>query len=40
MCANPIGMSIVKLVSHKENKVRVQGLDILDGTPIIDTKPY
>lgn len=37
---NPIGVSIVKLVSHRENKIKVQGLDILDGTPIIDIKPY
>jgi len=37
---NPIAISTVKLVSHKENILKVRGLDILDGTPIIDIKPY
>ncbi len=37
---NPIGVSIVKLVSHKGNRIMIQGLDILDNTPIIDIKPY
>ena len=37
---NPIGVSIVKLESHKGNKIKIHGLDILDGTPIIDIKPY
>jgi tRNA-Thr(GGU) m(6)t(6)A37 methyltransferase TsaA len=37
---NPIGISSVKLLSVKENIVRVQGLDAIDETPIIDIKPY
>jgi len=37
---NPIGITIVKLLKHKGNKIKVKGLDILDGTPIIDIKPY
>jgi len=37
---NPIAITTVKLVERKGNKIRVKGLDILDGTPIIDIKPY
>jgi tRNA-Thr(GGU) m(6)t(6)A37 methyltransferase TsaA len=41
---NPIGMSIVKLddISYHKNQVilNISGLDLLDGTPIIDIKPY
>lgn len=37
---NPIGLSTVKLLEHQGNKIKVVGLDTLDGTPIIDIKPY
>ena len=37
---NPIAMTTVKLVGHEGNIIKVKGLDILDGTPIIDIKPY
>ena len=37
---NPIAITTVKLIAHEGNKIRVKGLDILDGTPIIDIKPY
>lgn len=41
---NPIGMSVCKLVStdldHAKGEVLVQGMDLLDGTPILDIKPY
>jgi tRNA-Thr(GGU) m(6)t(6)A37 methyltransferase TsaA len=37
---NPIAITTVKLLSRKGNKLKVKGLDILDGTPIIDIKPY
>jgi tRNA (adenine37-N6)-methyltransferase len=37
---NPIGLSIVKLVSCKENALTVEGIDTLDGTPLLDIKPY
>ena len=36
---NPIGLSQVKLVGIEGNIVSVQGLDCLDGTPLIDIKP-
>ena len=37
---NPIAITTVKLLEHKENKIIVKGLDVLDGTPVIDIKPY
>jgi len=37
---NPIALTTVKLIECKENKIKVKGLDILDGTPVIDIKPY
>jgi tRNA-Thr(GGU) m(6)t(6)A37 methyltransferase TsaA len=36
---NPIGLTQVKLIKRKKNTLRVQGLDALDGTPVIDIKP-
>lgn len=30
----------MELLEHKGNKIKVKGLDILDGTPVIDIKPY
>jgi len=37
---NPIGLSCVKLLSVKANILHVSELDILDGTPLLDIKPY
>jgi len=37
---NPIAVSTVRLIGHEGNKIKVEGLDILDGTPVIDIKPY
>jgi tRNA-Thr(GGU) m(6)t(6)A37 methyltransferase TsaA len=37
---NPIGLSIVQLLSIEENKLTVQGVDMLDNTPLLDIKPY
>jgi tRNA-Thr(GGU) m(6)t(6)A37 methyltransferase TsaA len=37
---NPIGLSIVKLVRIDGSKLYVENLDILDGTPLLDLKPY
>lgn len=37
---NPIGLSAVELVAVEANGLRVRGLDLLDGTPILDIKPY
>jgi len=37
---NSIGLSLVELVSVDRNIVTIKGVDILDGTPLIDIKPY
>jgi len=37
---NPIGLSCVKLLSVKANIIHVSEIDILDGTPLLDIKPY
>ncbi len=37
---NPIGLTIVELIERKENKLYVNGLDLFDGTPVLDIKPY
>ncbi|MEO8285554.1 MAG: tRNA (N6-threonylcarbamoyladenosine(37)-N6)-methyltransferase TrmO [Chloroflexota bacterium] len=37
---NPIGVSIVELLSLQGNVLRVRGLDAIDGTPVLDIKPY
>jgi tRNA-Thr(GGU) m(6)t(6)A37 methyltransferase TsaA len=37
---NPIGEATVKLLQCQGNILRVKGLDALDGTPVIDIKPY
>ena len=37
---NHIGISIVKFKRVEGNKVVVEGIDILDGTPLLDIKPY
>jgi len=37
---NPIGITAVKLLSVGSNIIQVQGLDAIDGTPVLDIKPY
>ncbi|MFQ6019833.1 MAG: tRNA (N6-threonylcarbamoyladenosine(37)-N6)-methyltransferase TrmO [Dehalococcoidia bacterium] len=37
---NPIGATAVALLSRKGNVLRVRGLDAIDGTPVLDIKPY
>jgi tRNA-Thr(GGU) m(6)t(6)A37 methyltransferase TsaA len=37
---NPIGLSCVRLLSVEGNTVQVADIDILDGTPLLDIKPY
>ncbi len=37
---NQIGISVVHLVNRKENRLIFQGADMLDGTPLLDIKPY
>ncbi|HKM41074.1 MAG TPA: tRNA (N6-threonylcarbamoyladenosine(37)-N6)-methyltransferase TrmO [Methanocorpusculum sp.] len=41
MCRpNRIGFSIVKLLTVADNRLVVEGVDLLDGTPVLDIKPY
>jgi tRNA (adenine37-N6)-methyltransferase len=37
---NPIGISTVKLVERIGNRLIIEGVDVLDGTPLLDIKPY
>ncbi len=37
---NPIGLSIVELLRREGPRLHVRGVDMLDGTPILDLKPY
>jgi tRNA-Thr(GGU) m(6)t(6)A37 methyltransferase TsaA len=37
---NPIGLTVVELLGREKGVVRVRGVDMLDGTPILDIKPY
>lgn len=37
---NPIGLSAVPLVAVEPDGIRVKGLDAIDGTPVLDIKPY
>jgi tRNA-Thr(GGU) m(6)t(6)A37 methyltransferase TsaA len=37
---NPIGLSVVRLLARRENILDIEGIDMLDGTPLLDIKPY
>jgi len=37
---NPLGLTIVRLLGRRDNRLSVAGLDMLDGTPVLDIKPY
>ncbi len=37
---NPIGLSIVRLVSVEGSTLHIENVDVLDGTPLLDIKPY
>ena len=37
---NPIGLSVVKLLSIDDNVLSIEDLDLLDGTPVLDIKPF
>lgn len=37
---NPLGMSVVEVIEVKDNVIRIKGIDMLDGTPVIDIKPF
>ena len=37
---NPIGVSVVEVLHRRKGVLRVRGLDALNGTPVLDVKPY
>ena len=37
---SPIGVTTVELIEIKDNVLKVKGLDAIDGTPVLDIKPY
>jgi tRNA (adenine37-N6)-methyltransferase len=37
---NAIGLTVVELLAHQGPVLRVRGVDMLDGTPVLDIKPY
>jgi tRNA-Thr(GGU) m(6)t(6)A37 methyltransferase TsaA len=37
---NPVGLTIVELLSRNGTRLHLRGVDMLDGTPILDIKPY
>ncbi len=37
---NPIGLSVVRLIKRDGNVLEIEGVDVLNGTPLLDIKPY
>ncbi len=37
---NPIGLSVVRLLGIEGSTLRIEGVDLLDGTPVLDVKPF
>jgi tRNA-Thr(GGU) m(6)t(6)A37 methyltransferase TsaA len=37
---NPISTTVCRLLKIDRNRLRVEGLDLIDGTPLLDVKPY
>ncbi len=37
---NPIGLTVVEMIRREGNKLFLRGVDMLDGTPVLDIKPY
>jgi len=37
---NPLGLTVVKVIKRKGNSLKVSGIDMIEGTPILDIKPY
>ena len=37
---NPIGLTVVELLRRDGRRLHVRGVDMLDGTPVLDIKPY
>jgi len=37
---NPVGISVVRLIGIEENILHIQDIEVVDGTPLLDIKPY
>ena len=37
---NPIGLTVVQLLGREGTRLHVRGIDMLDGSPVLDLKPY
>jgi tRNA-Thr(GGU) m(6)t(6)A37 methyltransferase TsaA len=37
---NPLGLSVVRLLARRGALLEIEGVDVLDGTPLLDIKPY
>ncbi|MBN1890781.1 MAG: tRNA (N6-threonylcarbamoyladenosine(37)-N6)-methyltransferase TrmO [Thermoflexales bacterium] len=37
---NPLGLSVVRLLARRAATLDIEGVDVLDGTPLLDIKPY
>jgi tRNA-Thr(GGU) m(6)t(6)A37 methyltransferase TsaA len=37
---NPMGLSVVRLIARRGNVLDIEGVDVFDGTPLLDIKPY
>jgi tRNA-Thr(GGU) m(6)t(6)A37 methyltransferase TsaA len=37
---NPVGVSVVRLIKMEKNILHIQDVDIIDGTPLLDIKPF
>ena len=37
---NPVALTVVRLLGHDGRRLRVAGVDMLDGSPVLDIKPY
>lgn len=37
---NSIGLSVVKLIARENNVLKIEDVDVVDGTPLLDIKPY
>ena len=37
---NPLGLSVVRLIATEEGRLLIEDVDLLDGTPLLDLKPY
>jgi len=37
---NPLGLSVLRLLGREGDRLRVSGVDLIDGTPVLDIKPY